>query len=129
MSENKFHTKLVPIITGILPSLEGKDKLIQKVLDNFEYFLQDMDEDTRKKLSLLTSVIHLLAFGRNLHPLKGFTYEEKEKFFKWLLNFPVKMITAGFVGLRSLILISYYSLSESWEEIDYEGPIVKRELK
>ena len=123
----KEREKLKPIIKGILPSVTD-DTLLDKIISNLEDFLKEMDEDVEKNLKLLIKVIYILASARNLKSLKSFTEEERERFFNWLYNFPIGKIAAGFNGLRAIILMSYYSLEESWDKIGYDGPIVQRSL-
>ena len=125
--DNKERKKLKPIIKGILPSITD-DILLDKVIDNLEDFLEEMDEEVEKNLKLLIKVIDILASIRNLKSLKSLTEEEIERFFNWLYNFPIGKIAAGFNGLRAIILMSYYSLEESWDKIGYDGPIVQRSL-
>jgi len=120
---------LLPAAEIIVPSLRGRPDQAQAVYENFMVFFQDLDENSRGKLGLFFKVLNVISFCRYLKPYRSLDYDTRYKFFCLVERFPVGLIMAGFFGLRSLILMSYYSTEDAWKKIGYRGPIVKRSLR
>lgn len=129
MKSEKQKIALLSLAEVIIPSLQTRPMVKEKLWENFCYFLGDMDTDSQKKIQLLLFALKIwsvLRYGRSYPKMNP---SQRKRFFLGLLRFPIALIVAGATGLKSLIYVSYYSLDESWENIDYQGPLVQRELQ
>ncbi len=114
-------------IAGALIPLKDEERA-EALHENFTFYYNDLDADSQGKISLLFKVIKILAVVLKRKSLLKMSIDERQSFFLSLQKFPVKKIVAGFTGLRSLILVAYYTLEPVWQELSYKGPIVKRPL-
>ena len=87
-----------------------------------ERFLADQDEATRARLRLLLRVFEwraVLRFGKRFSSLSA---EKQAAYLRAWQNSRLKLFRFGFSSLRNLVLISFYTRSESWAAIGYPGP-------
>ncbi len=127
--DTSFKKNLIAIAEVVLPDIQTDAKLKEDFWNNFSYFFNDLDADSSGKLKLLTGVIAKLSWVYNVKSFNKLNVVSREHYLKKISDFPVSKITAGFTGLRNLIMVSYYSMNNTWDDINYDGPIVQREIK
>jgi len=125
MSGTNFERNVLLFAGVIVPQLESDSALQKPFIDNFEKLMNGIETDSFDKIKLLVKVIGVLSWAYNRKSFEALNLEEKERFIKKLFRFPVSKLVAGLTGLRSLVFIAYYGIPVVWEEINYDGPIVK----
>lgn len=125
---SSFKTKVIAIAEVVIPSTAKNEELKNKFWKNFSYFFNDLDKDSASKLQLLTKAIASICFLYNFKSIEKLSLEKRETFLNKIHHFPVSKIVAGFTGLRNLMMVSFYSMEDTWNHIGYDGPIVKREI-
>ncbi|KAB2930254.1 MAG: hypothetical protein F9K24_17615 [Leptonema illini] len=113
---------------AIVPIAEGDASLQNEIVANFKQIYADLDAVSQKKILLFFKALRVLSFLRSFRDWRGMNAGERHRFFAAIESFPVGLIRAGFFGLRSLILLSYYSTQTAWQRIGYEGPLVNRSI-
>ncbi len=121
-----FKDRVLAMAEVILPPVHENPALKQLFWDSFNGYYSDLDRDSASKLDLLSKVINILCFLNHFKSLEKLEVEKREAFLKKIYFSPIKLVSAGFTGLRSLILVSYYGMPQSWQEIGYTGPLVNR---
>lgn len=125
MSETNFEQNVLLFAGVIIPQLENNSALHKPFLDNFEKLMRGIEADSFDKIKLLVKVLGILSWAYNRKSFQALNTDEKERFIEKLFRFPVSKLVAGLTGLRSLVFIAYYGIPVVWEEINYDGPIVK----
>ncbi len=121
-----FKKNIVSVAQILIPDLQH-NKIMQDIFwQNFMYIYNDLDADSAQKIRLLSTVLNILCVLYYATSISSINQQKGEKFFKKIQSFPISKVSAGFTGLKSLILVSYYSTEQSWKNIQYEGPIVKK---
>ena len=125
MSGTNFERNVLLFAGVIVPQLESDSALQKPFIDNFEKLMNGIETDSFDKIKLLVKVIGVLSWAYNRKSFQALNLEQKEQFIEKLFRFPVSKLVAGLTGLRSLVFIAYYGIPVVWEEINYDGPIVK----
>ena len=125
MSKTNFERNVLLFAGVIVPQLENNSALQKPFLDNFEKLMSGIESDSSDKIKLLVKVLGVLSWVYNRKSFQALYKKQKERFIANLFRFPVSKIVAGLTGLRSLVFIAYYGIPVVWEEINYDGPIVK----
>jgi hypothetical protein len=125
MAETNFEHSVFLFAGVIIPELENNGALEQPFLTNFEKLMQGIEPDSYAKINLLVKVIGALSWIYNLKSFQKLSIQKREHFIGQLYRFPISKIVGGLTGLKSLIFIAYYGIPVVWEEISYDGPIVK----
>lgn len=111
----------------IIPS-EGEDApgasdlMLANKIDSF--IANNLDEDIRNDLRNF-----LETFATGSEALKGKSFpdlspEEQREYLLFWKNFPsLSLIRGGFLALKRLIIAVYFATKESWDYIDYGGPL------
>jgi len=110
----------------IIPDLKQNASLESEFILNFEKLFFGFDPDTQKKLKLFISLISLLSFFYTARAFEKLSFEKRQSYIDRLFNFPLSKIISALTGLRTLCFISYYSLKEVWNSINYDGPILSK---
>lgn len=125
ISVMNFKVNILALAETMIVDLRQNEDLKNQFWTNFSSFFKDLDVDSAKKLNLLVTVVSLLSFLYNRAPLYTLTIQKREHFIERLYQFPITKIIAGFTGLRSLMMVSYYSMEQTWSNINYKGPLKK----
>lgn len=114
------------LIPAFLPHLANNPKAAEATLENFNGIFHSLPEQNRKKIHVLIRLI-MVSYGfRYFHSFKTGSLSSQTAWLRKWSKSPVPKIRAGVNGLRTLVLLSYYSSESSWAAIGYEGPLVKR---
>jgi len=125
MSTEKMQEGIVAIAKLIIPDLENNVTKETAFWNSFVLFFESLDAESKGKIKLLLKVINLICIFSFLKPLGNLKLVQMEKLIFKIENFPVKLIVGGFTGIRSLVMISYYSMPQTWPLINYSGPLLK----
>ena len=125
MSTEKMQKGILAIAKLIIPDLGNNATKEIDFWESFVLFFNELDNESKGKIKLLLIVINLISFFTFLQTLSSLKINQMGKLILRLENFPIKKIIGGFTGIRSLIMISYYSMSQNWSSINYTGPIIK----
>lgn len=120
-----FQTKTVfYFATVLLPELEENPELKNSFNKNFNELFSGLEDESRKQLSLLITLISVLSFVYTLKRFEKLNYLSRKKFVKQLFAFPYSKVVGGLNGLKSICFISFYGIEDVWRTIKYEGPLV-----
>jgi len=108
----------------IVPDLAVESELRLQFWEKYEKLILGLDPGSVQKIAMLTKAIAFLSWVYYFRSVEKLSSGQKDQFIERLLSFPVSKIAGGVTGLRSLVLIAFYSLPEVWEEINYAGPLV-----
>lgn len=93
---------------------------------NFLNFFNDIEAGSKSRILLLNRFLKILSALRYLRPYPSLKPVKSESFLRSLNHNAPGRIRAGISGIRSLVIMSYYSHDNSWGTINYGGPLVDR---
>jgi hypothetical protein len=109
------------IIVGIAEVFVARKIEPDNYITNFYHILMGFDEDSRGKLLLLIKVVNILSLLRYAKTIDKLELVKRDNLLKKMHNAPINVLRGGITGLRSLCLLSFYSLEENWQMIGFEG--------
>jgi len=121
MLSKKLKTTYLAISEIILPDIAKNDDLKIAFYENFSIFFESLDKDSIAQLKLLIKVLDVLSIIYTFKKIDSLSIEQRTNFLDKIQNFPIAKIVGGFTGLRSLSLMSFYSMPKAWPTIGYEG--------
>ncbi|MBX7058750.1 MAG: hypothetical protein K1X75_11850 [Leptospirales bacterium] len=110
----------------ICPSLEEPGVLGQ-FTEIFDAFFAELDSRSRAQLGLFFRALNFLSLLFCWRPLHRLAPERRQRFLEQVGRRGGSKIQAGLTGVRSLVLLSYYSTPHAWRQINYEGPLARGE--
>jgi len=121
MLSKKLKTTYLAISEIILPDIAQNNELKTAFYENFMVFFESLDKDSAAQLKLLIKVLGILSRIYTFKKINSLSIEQRSSFLDKIQNFPIAKIVGGFTGLRSLSLMSFYSMPKTWSTIGYEG--------
>lgn len=119
MLSTTLETKYLSIADIIIPDIADNHILRSAFIQNFNIFFGSLDSESASKIKLLIKVLSILAVIYTFKKIEKLSIEQRELFLEKIQHFPIAKIVGGFTGLRSLTFMSFYSMKESWESINY----------
>ncbi len=118
-----FKDNIILLAEVIVPEMYQNTSLKDTFIKNFKQMFYGLEEDSSIKIKLLVQVIEKMSYVYHFKSFSNLSFDKRKKYIDKLFNFPIGKIVAGLTGLRSLILISYYSIEQVWPSIHYDGPV------
>ncbi len=112
MFSDSLKTRYLAIAEIIIPDIAENTALQIAFFTNFTIFFDSLDKDSSSKIELLIKVLSILAFFYQFKQIEKQSIEQRILFFDKIQHFPIAKIVAGFTGLRSLTLMSFYSMQD-----------------
>jgi hypothetical protein len=110
------------IAETVMPSTADLDRTGWDALDRIvSNALAARPESMRRQLSLFISAIQWLPLLRYGRPFTRLTPARRHRFLAALENSPLLLIRRGFWGLRTLLLMGYYTQARAAAEIGYQA--------
>lgn len=123
MLKLKLKSTYLAIAEIILPDLYQNNDLEKTFYENFTIFFSSLDKDSKSQIKLLIKVLGVLSLIYTFKKIDKLNPKQRSLFLEKVQNFPIAKIVGGFTGLRSLTLMSFYSMPKSWSTIGYEGSV------
>jgi hypothetical protein len=73
----------------------------------------------RRQFSLFLKVLRLAPIARYGRRFDRLTQQQQDSVLRWFQDFPVQIVRSGFWGVRTLVMMSYYTRPEVGASIGY----------
>ncbi len=125
-----FQALLPVLLDGALPTDATKrQQQINQTLSNIDATLQVLPEHSRQKLYQLLDILEmkfgLLLLTSNMTSLLKRNPNELVELLTYWREHYLSMMNEAYLGLRELVMSSYYASSEHWDILNYQKPLLE----
>jgi hypothetical protein len=85
----------------------------ERYLENFYHILNGFDKESSTKLLKLIKVLNFFSILRYFKPICSISESGRNHLLNLFYNAPIGKLRGGINGLRSLCLLSFYSMDEN----------------
>jgi hypothetical protein len=111
-----------PIAEAVIPeAMRLSDEEWAEVQTIIDHALAQRPTRTRRQVRLFLGILDILAWLRRGRRLHRMPLHARTRFLRSIENSPILLIRRGFWGVRTLVLMGYYSRPEAAAEIGYRA--------
>jgi hypothetical protein len=128
-----YRQEWIALASAIVPDLKDSSvnpslglKLESDFWSASEYLIEGLNSASKKGILTFLKVLQIWSILRFQKSLKNMDFAQSNKLIRSMYTLPIAKFNAGINGIRNLMFIAYYSLPSVWENLGYDGPIVKR---
>ena len=113
---NRYHLAL---LRTIVPDAD------ENTLSHMEGMLTNRREEIRKKFTLFLKVIRILGFLKTGRAFERLAPEKRARLLRSFEYSRLSLFRRGFWGLRSLVMLAFYTDARNAKKIGFSGPTLK----